>query len=45
MAQIVDDVAYEKDDAWLISISGDDMDNWLVKRLDDVDSLHVEIEK
>ena len=43
MSQIVDDVAYGIDDVWLIS--GDDMDNWLVKRLDDVDSLHVEIEE
>ena len=28
-----------------INISGDDMDKWLVRRVDDVDSLHVEIEK
>ena len=32
------------DDA-LINISGHDMDNWLAKRIDEVDSLHVEIEK
>ena len=41
MDQIVDDVALVIDDVWLIN--GDDMDNWLVKRMDDVDSLHVEI--
>ena len=45
MAQIVDDVAYGIDDVWLISISGDDMDNWLAKIVSDVYSLHVEIEK
>ena len=29
---------------WCVLVSGDDMDNLLVKRMYDVDSLHVEIE-
>ena len=31
--------------SWLINISGDDIDNWFARKIDDVDSLHVEIEK
>ena len=30
---------------WCVLVSGDDMDKWLVKRMYDVDRLHVEIEK
>ena len=29
----------------LINIRGNDMDNWLAKRIDDVDDFHVEIGK
>jgi hypothetical protein len=27
-----------------MNVSGDDMDNWMANRMDDVDSLHVEID-
>jgi hypothetical protein len=27
----------------LMIVSGDDMDNWMANKMDDVDSLHVEI--